>query len=106
MKRRSPGSNGDVIGNRRLCLIGCVAALAMAGEASADEQLCGFETSFSLALREQESGAVADLDGDGVPDVVTATAGVPLPSSVSVMLGNGDARGMTCSAPIGGIRWN
>ncbi len=104
MKRRSPGFNGDVIGNRRLCLIGCVAALAMAGEASADEQLCGFETSFSLALREQESGTVADLDGDTVPDVVTATPGVP--SSVRVMLGNGDARGMTCSAPIGGIRWN
>ena len=69
---------------RYLWLIGFLAALAMASEADAG----GLFPSRTFAAGDSPIAvAVADLDGDSVPDLVTANAGS---DDVSVLRGNGD----------------
>ncbi len=63
-----------------------LALLVMASEAAADP-LFSAPASFVVAGDAPESVAVADLDGDNIPDIVTADRGS---DNVSVMLGNGD----------------
>ncbi len=65
-------------------LIGCLAALVMASEAAAGALFLGQK--FAAGDR-PVSVAVADFDGDTVPDLVTANN---LSNDVSVLLGNGD----------------
>jgi hypothetical protein len=74
---------GSAFGAHCLGLMGFVAALVMVGEASA-----GVRFSRPLGAGDvPQSIAVADLDGDTVPDLVTANS---LSDDVSVLLGNGD----------------
>ena len=69
-----------------LCLMGCVIFLMMAGESSAGE--CFHSTNPSLAVGDHpRSVAVADLDGDSFPDLVTANNDS---DNMSVLFGNGD----------------
>ncbi|MEE9533311.1 MAG: VCBS repeat-containing protein, partial [Acidimicrobiia bacterium] len=67
-----------------LRLMGCLAALVMASEAGAGALFLGQK--FPAGIRPR-SVAIADLDGDTVPDLVTAN---PISDNVSVLLGNGD----------------
>ncbi len=78
---------GNAFNTRGLRLIGCLAALVMPSEAGAGA-LFSLPTSFP-AGNSPRSVAVADLDGDTVPDLVTANAGYGS-DNVSVLLGNGD----------------
>ncbi len=67
-----------------LGVMSCLAALVMASEAGAGALFLGQK--FPAGIRPR-SVAVADLDGDSVPDLVTANE---LSDDVSVLLGNGD----------------
>jgi hypothetical protein len=74
---------GSAFDTRYLHLIGCLAALMMASEAGA-----GVVFFRPLGTGQPPvSVALADLDGDGVFDLVTANANS---DNVSVLLGNGD----------------
>ncbi len=75
---------GSAFDTHWLRLIGCLAALVMASEAGAGALFPGLKFA---AGDFPNSVAVADLDGDSVPDLVTANAGS---RDVSVLLGNGD----------------
>jgi hypothetical protein len=71
-----------------LGLMGCLAVLVMASEAGAGGLCPKFsEGAFFAAGNSPRSIAVADLDGDSVPDLVTANF---FSADVSVLLGNGD----------------
>ncbi len=76
---------GSAYGTHCLRLIGCLAALVMASEAAAAAL---FQGQRFQAGNGPHSVAVADLDGDAVPDLVTANGGS---DDVSVLLGNGDS---------------
>jgi len=76
---------GSAFGAHCLRLISCLAALVVASEAGAEAL---YSRSFE-AGNGPTSVAVADLDGDTVPDLVTANL---LGGDVSVLLGIGDGR--------------
>ncbi len=84
--------NGSAFDTRYLRLISCLAALVMASEASAGTLFPG--PKFAAGV-DPFSVAVADLDGDTVPDLVTANL---LSDNVSVLLGNGDGTFLTAAA--------
>ncbi len=94
MKHRSLRSEriGSAFDTRCLRLIGCMAALVLASEAGAGALFPGAKFA---AGNFPQSVAVADLDGDAVPDLVTANANS---DDVSVLLGNGDATFQTAAA--------
>ncbi len=76
--------NGGAFRHGCLRLIACLAALITAGQASAQPLFPGQKF---LVGNLPFSVAVADLDGDTIPDLVTANANS---DDISVLLGNGD----------------
>ncbi len=88
---------GSAFNTHFLRLIGCLAALVMASEAGAGELFP--RRSFPVGDF-PPSVAVADLDGDTVPDLVTANFGS---QDVSVLLGNGDGSFQTAVSFAAGL---
>ena len=72
------------LSQRYLRLVACLAALVMAGEAVAEAMFAGPRSAVGDS---PVSVAVADLDGDTVPDLVTANSSS---DDLSVLLGRGD----------------